>query len=94
LGICVVRLTTKLKIKYDTSLAYNIYTLLCGVNFRTMSYETENKIIEAPVVTIDDFYNQEKTMIIHNYINMKGKMVLNKEEASLLLLELYKFVKS
>jgi len=59
-----------------------------------MSYETENKIIEAPVVTIDDFYNQEKTMIIHNYINMKGKMVLNKEEASLLLLELYKFVKS
>ena len=59
-----------------------------------MSYETENKIIEAPVVTIDDFYNEEKTLIIHNYINMKGKMVLNKEEASLLLLELYKFVNS
>jgi hypothetical protein len=59
-----------------------------------MSYETENKIIEAPVVTIDDFYNEEKTLIIHNYINMKGKMVLNKEEASLLLIELYKFVKS
>lgn len=84
----------KLKIKYNTSLAYNIYTLLCAVNFRTMSYETENKIIEAPVVTIDDFYNEEKTLIIHNYINMKGKMVLNKEEASLLLIELYKFVKS
>ena len=52
----------------------------------------EDKIIEAPVVTIDDFYNNEKTIVIHNYINMKGKMVLNKEEASLLLLELYKFV--
>jgi hypothetical protein len=56
--------------------------------------KTENKIIEAPVVTVDDFWNEEKTLIIHNYINMKGKMVLNKEEASLLLLELYKFVKS
>jgi len=59
-----------------------------------MSHETENKIIEAPVTTIDDFYNEEKTLIIHNYINMKGKMVLNKEEASLLLLELYKFINS
>ena len=59
-----------------------------------MSYETENKIIEAPVVTVDDFYNEEKTLIIHNYINMKGKMVINKQEASLLLLELYKFVNS
>lgn len=59
-----------------------------------MSYETENKIIEAPVVTVDDFYNKEKTLIVHNYINMKGKMVLNKEEASLLLIELYKFVNS
>jgi len=59
-----------------------------------MNYKTENKIIEEPVVTIDDFYNEEKTIIIHNYINMKGKMMLNKEEASLLLLELYKFLKS
>lgn len=57
-----------------------------------MSYESENKVIEAPVVTIDDFYNNEKTLIIHNYINMKGKMVLNKAEALLLLVELYKFV--
>ena len=24
------------KIKYDTSLAYNIYTLLCAVNFKIM----------------------------------------------------------
>jgi hypothetical protein len=57
-----------------------------------MDYGTENKIIEAPVVTVDDFYNEEKTLIVHNYINMKGKMVLNKEEASLLLIELCKFV--
>lgn len=59
-----------------------------------MSYETENKIIEAPIVSIDDFYNEEKTLVVHNYINMKGKMVLNKEEASLLLIELYKFINS
>ena len=36
LGICVVRLTTNFKIKYDTSLAYNIYTLLCAVKFNIM----------------------------------------------------------
>jgi len=64
------------------------------LNLKTMSYETENKIIEAPVVTIDDFYNEEKTLIVHNYINMKGKMVLNKDDASLLLIELYKFINS
>ncbi len=34
LGICVVRLTANFKIKYDTHLAYNIYTLLCAVNFK------------------------------------------------------------
>ena len=27
---------SKLKIKYDTSLAYNIYTVLCAVKFRIM----------------------------------------------------------
>ena len=59
-----------------------------------MKHQTENKLIEAPVVTVDDFYSEEKTLIIHNYINMKGKMILNKEEASLLLLELYKFINS
>lgn len=48
--------------------------------------------IETPIVTISDFYNGEETITIHNYVNMKGYMVLNKEEASLLLLELYKFV--
>lgn len=59
-----------------------------------MSYETENKIIEAPVVTVDDFHSEEKVLIIHSHINMKGNMVLNKEEASLLLVELYNFINS
>jgi hypothetical protein len=51
------------------------------------------KMIEAPVVTIDEFYNDEKVLVIHTNINEKGKMILNKEEASLLLVELYKFIK-
>ncbi len=54
--------------------------------------EEENEMIEQPCVTIDDFYNDKKCLIIHNYINQKGKMVLNKNEASLLFLELYKFI--
>jgi hypothetical protein len=56
-----------------------------------MNYIVED-IIEVPVVTIDDFYNDEKTLIIHSHINMKGKMILNKQEAGLLLIELYKFI--
>ena len=32
-------------------------------------------------------------LVIHSHINEKGKMVLTKEEAALLLVELYKFVK-
>jgi len=59
-----------------------------------MSCNIKNEKAEAPAITIDDFHNEEKTLIIHNYINMKGKMVLNKEKASLLLLELYKFIHS
>jgi len=51
-------------------------------------------MIEQPVVTIDDFYNDEKVIVVHSHINLKGKMILNKDEASLLLLELYKFIKS
>ena len=39
MGICVVRLTTNFKIKYDTSLAYNIYTVLCAVKFKNMKIE-------------------------------------------------------
>lgn len=57
-----------------------------------MSYDTEQKIIEAPIVTVDDFHNNEKTLIIHSHINQKGKMILNKEEAMLLYAELHKFI--
>jgi hypothetical protein len=53
----------------------------------------KERIVEAPVVEIDDYDEDNKLLIIHNYINLKGKMVLNKVEASLLLIELYKFIK-
>jgi len=56
-----------------------------------MNYTVED-IIEAPVVTVDEFYNDEKTLIVHSHINTKGKMILNKQEAGLLLIELYKFI--
>lgn len=58
-----------------------------------MNEKTESKYVEMPVVEIDDFNNDEPTLIIHNYVNVKGKIVLNKAEASLLLIELYKFLK-
>ena len=58
-----------------------------------MNYTVED-IIEIPVVTVDEFYNDEKTLIVHSHINTKGKMILNKQEASLLLIELYKFINS
>lgn len=57
-------------------------------------YTEEKNIIEAPVVTVDDFYSEEKTLVIHSHINTKGNMVLNKSEAGLLLIELYKFINS
>ena len=57
-------------------------------------YQKNQKMIEAPVVTVDDFYNDEKVIVIHSHINAKGKMILNKEESSLLLVELYKFINS
>jgi hypothetical protein len=50
LGICVVRLTTKFQIKYDTSLAYNIYTLLCAVIFTKM---TQEKRTVKMIISID-----------------------------------------
>ncbi len=53
------------------------------------------KYIEAPIVSISNYCpNGEEKLIIHNLINLKGKMVLNKPEAALLLIELYKFINS
>ena len=52
----------------------------------------ECKCAEAPVVTIDDFVRERKTLTVHSYINTKGKMVLTRDETALLLIELYKFI--
>lgn len=49
------------------------------------------KLVEMPCVTIDS-YSDEKTMTIHNYTTMIGRMTLTKAEASLLLIELWKFI--
>jgi hypothetical protein len=49
--------------------------------------EMEN-IIEKPIVTIED-----DKFILHNYINQVGhKLVVNKNEAMLLYIELHKFI--
>jgi hypothetical protein len=54
------------------------------------NYETNS--IESLVVSVDDFFGEEKHLVIHSHINQKGKMILNKGEAALLLLEIYKFI--
>ena len=54
------------------------------------NYET--KYIESPVVSVDDFFGEERHLVIHSHINEKGKMILSKAEAALLLLEIHKFV--
>ena len=46
-----------------------------------------SNIVEAPCVTGD-----KETFILHNYVNLKGKLVLDRAKASLLLIELYKFI--
>jgi hypothetical protein len=50
------------------------------------------KIIEKPIVTFSSY--GEPTMILHNYINRCGdtKMVLTKDKAALLFIELWKFL--
>jgi hypothetical protein len=57
-----------------------------------MSYET--KFTEQAVVSVHEGSGiDEKVLVVHSYINQKGKMVLTREEASLLFVELYKFLK-
>lgn len=63
------------------------------------SLKLKERIIESPVVSIEDFYDEfyefsEKVMIIHANVAPKGKVMLNKKEALLLLIELNKFIKS
>lgn len=54
--------------------------------------EKENQFIEIPDISIDAYTYNEKVLIIHSHINTKGKMILNKQEAGLLLIELSKFI--
>ena len=54
--------------------------------------EQENQFIEIPDVSIDANTYNEKVLVIHSHINTKGKMILNKQEAGLLLIELSKFI--
>lgn len=46
-----------------------------------------------PAITFD-YFGGKKIMNIHSYINNKSKMVINKDEACLLLIELHKFINS
>lgn len=60
-----------------------------------MITETNKIYVEAPVVTIDKSNGSEEILVVHTYINHnRGKMFLNKDEAALLLIELYKFIKN
>lgn len=67
----------KLLKKYETSLNYQLIT----INMK--------HLIEEPVVTISD---DKKILTLHNCITMKGNMVINKEQAALLYIELHKFI--
>ena len=50
--------------------------------------------VEEPIITIDKFIDDAPRLTLHNYISLKGKMVINKSEACLLLIELQKFINS
>ena len=52
----------------------------------------QTSVIEEPIVTIDYLSNDNKVITVHSHINNKGKMVLNQDEAKLLLIEIWKFV--
>lgn len=75
---------------YKSILQVRILPLLQKNN--NMSYEP--KYIEQPVVSVHDSGEQGPMLVIHSYINQKGKMILSKDEASLLFLELYKFIQN
>lgn len=50
---------------------------------------SEKEIVEAPVVT-----TTKDTITVHNYTTLKGKIVLDRTKASMLYLELHKFLMS
>ncbi len=50
--------------------------------------EDKDKIlVEAPAITKNNDY-----LTLHNYSTLQGKMVVDRTEASLLLVELWKFI--
>lgn len=53
----------------------------------------KDKLIEAPMVTIDN-YGLEPYLVVHNCINQFGKPMLtvDKTQAALLLIEIWKFI--
>jgi len=53
-------------------------------------YHYEEDAFEYPVID----KNSRGLLVVHSHINEKGKMILNKTEALLMIAELYKFVKS
>ncbi len=60
-----------------------------------MDWLEKNRYVETPNVEIVDCGSEiGKQIIIHSYINAHGKMVLNKLEATMLYLELKKFLES
>lgn len=48
--------------------------------------------IENPVVTIDKMDNESPLFVLHNYIRQNNVVVMNTTEASLLYIELHKFL--
>lgn len=54
----------------------------------------EKNHILKPVTTIDNFYHDTPRIVIHSHINYKGKLHLSKEEAMLLIADLWEFVNS
>lgn len=51
--------------------------------------ERDKEIIEAPVVTLS---SDKERLTLHNYQIVGGRVTVNKYEAMLLMLELYKFI--
>jgi hypothetical protein len=58
-----------------------------------MNKQIVDNMIKSPTVTFD-YFGGKKIMKIHSYINNKNKMVINQDEACLLLIELNKFINS
>ena len=54
--------------------------------------EYQTKTIEQPITYVDTYHYSSPVIVIDSHINSKGKMILDREEAMLLWVELYKFI--